>query len=111
MRPGVFCRGFCGILFVSEQTPKSCDGIVIDLSLMKGMRIDPTAQTVRVEPGVTWGELNNDLQLFGLAGTGGTVSSTGIAGLTLGGGFGWLLRKHDKLSHSFEPCLSFRYSP
>ena len=72
-----------------------CDGgIVIDLSHMKGIRIDPSERTVQVEPGVTWGELNHDLQVFGLAATGGFVSTTGVSGLTLGGGFGWLLRKH-----------------
>jgi FAD/FMN-containing dehydrogenase len=72
-----------------------CDGgIVIDLSQMKGMRIDPPAQTVRADPGLTWGELNQDLQVFGLAATGGFVSTTGIGGLTLGGGLGWLVRKH-----------------
>ncbi len=72
-----------------------CDGgIVIDLSQMKGMRIDPAARKVRAEPGLTWGELNHDLQAFGLAATGAFVSTTGIAGLTLGGGLGWLVRKH-----------------
>jgi FAD/FMN-containing dehydrogenase len=72
-----------------------CDGgIVIDLSHMKGIRIDPLEQTAQVEPGVTWGELNHDLQIFGLAATGGFISTTGVSGLTLGGGLGWLLRKH-----------------
>jgi FAD/FMN-containing dehydrogenase len=72
-----------------------CDGgIVIDLSTMKGIRIDPVRRTTRVEPGVTWGELSHDLQFFGLAATGGFVSTTGVSGLTLGGGLGWLLRKH-----------------
>jgi len=72
-----------------------CDGgLVVDLSRMKGIRIDPASHTARVEPGVTWGELNHDLQLFGLAATGGFVSTTGVAGLTLGGGLGWLVRKH-----------------
>lgn len=72
-----------------------CDGgIVIDLSHMKGIRIDPSERTAQVEPGVTWGELNHDLQNFGLAATGGFISTTGVSGLTLGGGLGWLLRKH-----------------
>src|SRR5207253_8841975 len=61
-----------------------CDGgMVIDLSLMKGLRIDPEARRVRVEPGLTWGELNHDLQAFGLGATGGYISITGIPGLTL----------------------------
>jgi len=72
-----------------------CDGgIVIDLSQMKGMHIDPAARKVRAEPGLTWGELNHDLQAFGLAATGAFMSTTGIAGLTLGGGLGWLVRKY-----------------
>jgi FAD/FMN-containing dehydrogenase len=73
----------------------TCEGgIMIDLSLMKGARIDLASQTVRAEAGLTWGELNQDLQTFGLGATGGYVSITGISGLTLGGGFGWLVRKH-----------------
>lgn len=70
------------------------DGLVIDLSPMKGIRVDPAARTVRAEGGVTWGELDRETQAFGLATVGGTVSTTGIAGLTLGGGFGWLMRRH-----------------
>jgi len=70
------------------------DGIVIDLSRMKGIRVDPEARTVRVEAGLTWGEVNHELQIFGLAATGGFVSTTGVSGLTLGGGLGWLVRKH-----------------
>ncbi len=72
-----------------------CDGgVMIDLSQMKGARVDLETRTVRAEPGLTWGELNHDLQVFGLGATGGYVSITGIAGLTLGGGFGWLVRKY-----------------
>jgi FAD/FMN-containing dehydrogenase len=66
------------------------DGIVIDLTEMKGIRVDPVAETVRAEPGLRWGEFDRETQAFGLATTGGTVGDTGIAGLTLGGGFGWL---------------------
>jgi len=72
-----------------------CDGgLVIDLSDMKGMRVNPAARTARAEPGLTWGEFDRETQAFGLATTGGVVSTTGIAGLTLGGGLGWLMREH-----------------
>jgi FAD/FMN-containing dehydrogenase len=70
------------------------DGIVIDLSPMKNIEVDPKAQTVRAEAGSTWGEVNDALQPHGLAATGGFVSVTGVSGLTLGGGLGWLVRKH-----------------
>lgn len=72
-----------------------CDGgMVIDLSAMKGIHVNPAARTARVEPGVTWSELNHDLGAFGLAATGGFVGTTGVAGLTVGGGLGWMVRKH-----------------
>jgi FAD binding domain/Berberine and berberine like len=72
----------------------TCDGgMVIDLSPMKGIRVDPQARTARAEPGVTWGEFDSETQAFGLAITGGRFSTTGIAGLTLGSGSGWLERK------------------
>jgi FAD/FMN-containing dehydrogenase len=72
-----------------------CDGgIMIDLSPLKGIRVDPADRTVRAAAGVTWGELDHETQAFGLATTGGAVSTTGIAGLTLGGGLGVLMRKY-----------------
>ena len=72
-----------------------CDGgLVIDLSPMKGIRVDPALRTGRAEAGVLWGELDRETQLHGLATVGGIVTHTGIAGLTLGGGIGWLMRKH-----------------
>jgi FAD/FMN-containing dehydrogenase len=72
-----------------------CDGgLVIDLSPMKAIRVDPAARTARAQPGVKWIEFDHETQAFGLATTGGTVSDTGIAGLTLGGGLGWLSGKH-----------------
>jgi hypothetical protein len=61
---------------------------------MKGVRVDPATGTVRAQAGVTWGELDHETQSFGLATTGGIVSTTGISGLTLGGGIGWLMRKY-----------------
>jgi FAD/FMN-containing dehydrogenase len=70
------------------------DGIVLDLSPMKGIAVDPEARTVTAEGGVTWAELDAATQEHGLAVTGGLVSSTGVAGFTLGGGIGWLMRKH-----------------
>jgi FAD/FMN-containing dehydrogenase len=69
-------------------------GVMIDLATMKGIHVDPRNRTVRAQGGVTWGELNRETQLYNLAVTGGIVSSTGIAGLTLGGGLGWLMGKH-----------------
>ncbi|MBH5398375.1 FAD-binding oxidoreductase [Bradyrhizobium sp. CNPSo 4010] len=69
-------------------------GIMIDLSPMKGIRVDAIGKTVWAQGGVTWGELNRATQLHGLAVTGGVVSTTGIAGLTLGGGLGWLMGKY-----------------
>src|SRR4051812_441122 len=70
------------------------DGLMIDLSSMKGIHVDAAARTVRAEGGVLWKELNRETQLHGLATTGGVVSTTGIAGLTLGGGVGWLMPKY-----------------
>lgn len=68
-----------------------CDGgVMIDLSPMQGIHIDPVHRVARVEPGVLWNRLDHETQAFGLATTGGTISATGVAGLTLGGGVGWL---------------------
>jgi FAD/FMN-containing dehydrogenase len=69
-------------------------GVMIDLAEMKGIAIDPDRATARAEGGVTWAELNDAAAEHGLAVTGGTVSGTGIAGYTLGGGLGWLMAKY-----------------
>jgi FAD/FMN-containing dehydrogenase len=69
-------------------------GLMLDLSGMKSVHVDPHHRTVRAEAGVTWGEFDHETQAFGLATTGGVVGSTGIAGLTLGGGHGFLMRRY-----------------
>ncbi|MBI4166472.1 MAG: FAD-binding oxidoreductase [Acidobacteria bacterium] len=72
-----------------------CDGgVVIDLSAMKGMWVDPAARTARAQPGLLWGEFDREAQAFGNATPGGIITHTGIAGLTLGGGLGWLMRRY-----------------
>lgn len=72
-----------------------CDGgLMIDLSPMKRVLVDPSARTARADPGVLWGEFDRETQTHGLATTGGQVSTTGIAGLTLGGGEGWLASRY-----------------
>jgi len=68
------------------------DGVVVDLSAMRGVRVDPQNQTARVAGGATWGDLNAATYPFGLATTGGIISTTGVGGLTLGGGIGYLAR-------------------
>ena len=70
------------------------DGVVIDLSGMRGVRVDPGARTARAEGGATWGDFNAATGAFGLATTGGVVSTTGVGGLSLGGGIGYLSRGH-----------------
>jgi FAD/FMN-containing dehydrogenase len=70
------------------------DGVVIDLSLMRGVTINADAATASVEPGATWADFDKATSVHGLASTGGLISTTGVAGLTLGGGIGWLQRKY-----------------
>jgi FAD/FMN-containing dehydrogenase len=68
--------------------------LAIDLSSMKGLRVDPGAKTARAQAGVTWGQFDRETTAFNLVSTGGTVSTVGIGGLTLGGGLGWLMGKY-----------------
>src|SRR5215831_6132123 len=71
-----------------------CDGgLMIDMSLRRGVRVDPTRRIVRVEGGATWGDVDHETQPFGLVVPSGIVSKTGVAGFTMGGGFGWTSRK------------------
>jgi len=73
----------------------TCDGVImIDLKLMRGVLVDPAGRTARVEGGATLGDLDRETQAFGLATPAGIISQTGIAGLTLGGGFGWIRGKY-----------------
>jgi FAD/FMN-containing dehydrogenase len=73
----------------------TCDaGLVIDLSQMKGIRVDPESRSVRVEGGCTWGEVDHATHAFGMATPSGFISTTGVGGLTLGGGLGYLTRKY-----------------
>lgn len=65
--------------------------LMVDLSLMKSVQVDPRHQTAIAQSGVKWGEFDAETEKYGLATTGGVISSTGIAGLTLGGGIGWLM--------------------
>jgi FAD/FMN-containing dehydrogenase len=70
------------------------DGVVIDLSLMRHVHVDPDARTARTGGGATWGDFNDATHVYGLATPGGIVSTTGVGGLTLGGGIGYLARSH-----------------
>src|SRR5690606_4451963 len=69
------------------------NGLVIDLSLMRGVMVDPVRRIAFVQGGARWADVNRETQAYGLAVTGGAVSTTGVAGLTLGGGLGWLMAR------------------
>ena len=72
-----------------------CDGgIVLDLSAMRAVSVDPVERTAVVQGGALWGDVDHETQAHGLATTGGIIGHTGVGGLTLGGGIGWLMRKH-----------------
>jgi FAD/FMN-containing dehydrogenase len=81
---------------------------MLDLSPMKGVDVDARNRTLRAQGGVTWAELNRETQLHGLAVTGGVVSSTGIDGLILGGGMGWLMGKYGLALDNLSPSVSSR---
>ena len=70
------------------------DGLVLDLRPMQGVRVEPAGRRARTQTGVVWGTFDHETQAFGLATTGGVMSTTGVAGFTLGGGIGWLMRRH-----------------
>jgi FAD binding domain len=77
-------------------------GLMIDLSRMKGIRVDPVQRTAHAQPGLTLGEFDRETQVFGLATPMGFLSTTGIAGLTLGGGYGWLARSYGLASDNLR---------
>jgi FAD/FMN-containing dehydrogenase len=84
----------CGGHSVAGHSAGDAGAVLIDLSLMKGVRVDPEARTARANGGVLWGEFDRETQVFGLATPGGRVTTTGVGGFTLGGGYGWLSTKY-----------------
>ena len=84
----------CGAHSVSGHSAGGEGALVIDLSPMKGVRVDPDGLTARANGGVQWGEYDRETQVFGLATPGGRVTTTGVGGFTLGGGYGWLSTKY-----------------
>jgi FAD/FMN-containing dehydrogenase len=84
----------CGGHSVSGHSAGGDGSVLVDLSPMKGVRVDPEGQTARANGGVQWGEYDRETQAFGLATPGGRVTTTGVGGFTLGGGYGWLSPVH-----------------
>jgi FAD binding domain-containing protein/berberine-like enzyme len=85
--------------------PAVCDGgLVVDLSPMKGIRVDPVRRVAMVQPGCVWGDLDHESQAFGMAVPGGIISTTGVAGFTLGGGFGWISRRYGLACDNLLSC-------
>jgi len=84
-----------GVMATGHGVASPCDGgVLINTSRMRGVRVDPEAQTARVEPGALWADVIPEAQVFGLAGLVGSSSGVGVVGYTMGGGFGWLGRKY-----------------
>jgi FAD/FMN-containing dehydrogenase len=84
-------------------------GVLINTSRMKGVRVDPEAQTARVEPGALWTDVIPEAQVLGLAGLVGSSSMVGVVGYTMGGGFGWLGRKYGDLTPNLAEKLKCCY--
>ena len=84
-----------GVMATGHGVASPCDGgVLINTSRMRGVRVDPAAQTARVEPGALWSDVMTEAHVFGLAGLVGSSSGVGVVGYTMGGGFAWLGRKY-----------------